>query len=200
MPHSFLKTSATSHWLQPNFLSLRCPVASFVIYSLISFCPQNILLLNLAEIMEYSSLFLVLPTFCFAFGYHLWHYFFWECPLTLQDLSLSFTTVQSHSHLGNVSGSPPCLQYFILSPRLFFNRVNAWVGKEMKNCSFESREVSWNTRCHVEQNDNKNQLTQGRQNCQSTWQERVSGKHRTKARDERSRKFMDRMKKTPKKE
>lgn len=200
MPHSFLKTSATSHWLQPNFLSPWCPVSSFVIYSLISFCPQNILLLNLAEIMEYSSLFLVLPTFCFAFGYHLWHYFFWECPLTLQDLSLSFTTVQSHSHLGNVSGSPPCLQYFILSPGLFFNRVNAWVGKEMKNCSFEPREVSWNTRCHVEQNDNKNQLTQGRQNCQSTWQERVSGKHRTKARDERSRKFMDRMKKTPKKE
>lgn len=39
-------------------LSPWCPVSSFVIYSLISFCPQNILLLNLAEIMEYSSPFL----------------------------------------------------------------------------------------------------------------------------------------------
>lgn len=126
-------------------LSPWCPVPPLVIYPLISVCPQNILLLNLAEIMEYSS-----PLSCLAYLLLSLQ----QSPLTLFLLRMSLDVTRfvfilycsaSHSSLRKVSGSTPYLHYFILSPGLFFNGVSAGVDEELKNDSFEPREVSWNT-------------------------------------------------------
>lgn len=170
-------------------LSPWCPVSPPVMYPLISVCPQNILLLNLAEIMEYSSPFLVLPTFCLAFSNHLWHYFFWECPLTLRDLSLSFTVVQVIR----------VCEMFLA--RLPISTTSYWAQDYSSMGWMRGWMKSWNTTAlnHVRlveiqveiQGRRQNQWTQVRQNCQSMCQERVSGKQRIKARDRCSRKSTD---------